>query len=323
MKTLFILLALFVILFTPVYGVVINGIAAKAGDSVITIHEFSTMYEWETHMALMMGRLAPTKKAVMDSLIDDLLIRNEAENRGIVVGQKELDAIIDDIKKQNNMSDEEFERALEEEKITVEDLIEKYRSEILTARLISQMVSITGERISDKEIRDFYDDPQNRRLFRVPPMVKLSQIFIAVGKDTSYQNSKELKELTMKVHQMAQEGQDFQDLVRQYSTAPGKEKNRGYLGSFTAEQLRTLMKSEDVELIFSLEAGEIVPPVRLEDGYYIFKVEEKIEEKQLSFEEAYENIKSYLLKQKGDKLFNAWLVEKKEKTKIHYMIELE
>ena len=83
-----------------------------------------------------------------------------------------------------------------------------------------------------------------------------------------------------------------------------------------------MMTPDSAELIFSLDSGDITPPIRLKDGYRIFRIEEKIEEKVLTLDDAYESIRSFLLKLKGDELFKTWIIELKEATNIQYMIEM-
>jgi parvulin-like peptidyl-prolyl isomerase len=118
-------------------------------------------------------------------------------------------------------------------------------------------------------------------------------------------------------------GADFEELVMKYSAAASKEQNRGNLGSFTQEQLLSFMNPQDVALLFSLDPGEVSSPIRMQDGYYIFKVNAKSESNQLTYEESRERIRSFLLKMRGEERLREWLEEERATTRIQIVVNME
>lgn len=302
---------------------IINGIACKVGREIITINEFNTTYEQVRARALMFGLPVPGKKEVLDGLINNLLIKREAERRGLVVSESEIDEIFDDIKKQGNLSEEEFQEQLRQEALTEEELRDQYRTEIIRSRLVSFFITSSDFGVTEMELREFYDNPANRRLFATPRTVGLSQIYIPVSNDLSYQDALELKERARTISQEAQGGGNFEDLVMQYSAAANKERNRGELGTFTEEQLLSFMNPQDVSLIFSLDSGDVTPPIRMQDGYYIFRINDIVESKQLTYEESQERIQSFLLRMKGEERLKKWLEEERAATRIQIVMEME
>jgi len=304
------------------FAEVVNGIAAKVDADIITIHEFNSAYGQARRAALILGNEVPSKKEVMNRLIDNLLIKKEAEARGVIVTDEELEKIIENIKKQGDLSDEKFEEQLKQEGITYEQLKEQYRMELLKTRLINQMASSSIHTIDEKEIEDFYNDPANRTLLSVPPIVKLAEIYLPLAPDASYQDAVKAKKQANDIYTEVKTGQSFKQLVTQYSQAPNKD-NEGYLGSYTKEQLSVFLKPEDVNFIFSLDSGDVTPPIRLQDGYYLFKIREKSEGGMMEFSEARENIKSYLVRKKGEDIFQSWLLKVRQSTKIQNIISME
>jgi peptidyl-prolyl cis-trans isomerase SurA len=326
MRRYFIYTVLFLLLVSAVgfnaYCEIVNGIACKVGGEIITIHEFEQAYGQRKKQAVLYGGPSPTRREVMNDLVEKLLLESEAERKGIVVSEEEIDGIVENIKKQNNLTDEALQRELEREKLTIEDLKDRYRQEILLSRLINQLISERGRQIDDEEIESFYEDPENRRLITVPGIVKLSVILVPASADLSYKESMELKKRALEAYERATKGESFTGLVAEYSGIEAAAAADGYIGSFTKEQLLTMMPAENVAAIFSLDEKEIEPPIRFKDGYRIFRVEGKTEQKLLTLEESYENIKSYLLKVKGDELLNRFLAEMKEKVTIQYLIDM-
>jgi len=315
---------IFILGILPVYAEIVNGIAAKVGDGIITINEFNKSLDQMERDALQLGKNLPSKIDAINQLIDNFIVKKEAERRGIVVSESELDKIIEDIKEQNDLPDEDFKKELKKEGITLEDLKDKYRMEWLKARFINQLASNSVNDISEDEIRSFYEDKKNKKLLMVPAMVELSEIYIKISKDADYKEAMEIKDKANQIYEKARNGEGFSDLVKEYSMASNKDKDKpGYLGSFTSEQLYRFVKPEDVNLIFSMDKGEVIPPIRLPEGYYIFKVNNKRENRTLSFEEAYENIKRYLIKKKGEELYRKWIINKRNTTNTQIMIEME
>lgn len=302
---------------------IINGIACRVGEDIITIHEFEKEYEAFRRYASITGTPFPGKKQVMNKLIEEVLIEKEAEKRGIVVAESEVEKIIDDIMKQNKLDEKGFIEELKKEGTTLEELKRKYKIQLYKNRIINQMIMEKGIKVSESEIEKFYNDPKNRNLFKRDAIVSLSQVFISVPSDADFKTSKEKKSIAQKVYELAKGGGDFMELIEQYSDDPRKDETRGSIGSFTRPQLLSLLGLENVQTIFALSSGEVTPPIRLADGYYIFKINEKKDEKILSLDEARESIRSYIMKDKGVKLFNDWLKDKKENTSITYMIDLE
>jgi peptidyl-prolyl cis-trans isomerase SurA len=302
---------------------IINGIACKVGSSIITINEFNTAYVQSTMRARIVGLPIPGKPEVLDKLIEELLIREEAELRGLVVSEAELNSVIDNIKKQSNISDEEFNLQLEREKITLDELKGSYRMEILKSRLVNLITQGSSYKLDEEEIRAFYDNPANRKLFMTPATVSISQIYIPITEDLSYQDAMEIKKRVNQITEEARNSSNFEELVMMHSQAANKEENRGNLGSFTQDQLLSFMKPGDVNLVFALDPGDVTSPIRLPDGYYIFKINERKERSMLSFDDAYENIRSYLFKLKGEETFREWLLKERGATKILIVMDME
>jgi parvulin-like peptidyl-prolyl isomerase len=141
--------------------------------------------------------------------------------------------------------------------------------------------------------------------------------------ELSYSEALELKDRVNVIADEARSGRDFDELVMEYSAAANKEQNRGNLGSFTQDQLLSFMNPNDVNLIFSLNNGDISPPIRMQDGYYIFKINDIVQTRRLSYEESRERIQSYLLKLKGEERLEDWLIEKKAAMQIEIVMEME
>jgi peptidyl-prolyl cis-trans isomerase SurA len=307
----------------PGYATIVDGIACKVGSSIITIHEFNKNYEREQKNARLLGQEPPDKLEVMNALINNVLVRMSAEDKGIMVTDDELNSVVEDVIRQNNLTKEEFLDELERENITLKELRESYELDIIQVRLVNDLASDNVNLVTDEDVVGFYNDPENRAFFRRPGLVKLSQIFISVPEDVTYKDAVDIKQRVLDLYERARSGEDFTDLVLEYSESPNKEESLGSIGSFTRSQLERIVSLENVDALFSLDEGDVAPPIRFRDGYYLMRVDEKIEDTYLSLEESYDSIRNYLMRLKGKELLDDLLVSMRKTVNVKIMMDME
>lgn len=120
--------------------------------------------------------------------------------------------------------------------------------------------------VGDDEIRDYYDLHVGE--FEKPETVEARHILFKLDADASEKASEVVRKKALEVLALAQSGQDFSELAKQYSEGPSKDRG-GFLGAFT----RDAMVAPFAEKAFSMKAGEISEPVRTQFGWHIIKVE--------------------------------------------------
>ncbi len=103
----------------------------------------------------------------------------------------------------------------------------------------------------------------------------------------------EEKEQAEKIAKEISEGKAFEEAAREYSTCPSSEKG-GDLGYFGKGQ----MVPEFEKAAFEGEMGKVLGPVKTQFGYHLILVEDKKEEKKVSYEEIKDNLYSQLLQQR-------------------------
>ena len=187
---------------------------------------------------------------------------------------------------ENNIEkDEEFQKALEEMKVT---LLKQY-----AMRKVLSDIDVTEE-----EIIEFFES--NKAMFKAQEEVKASHILVS--------SEDEIKEVATKI----KEGASFEEMAQEHSSCPSKEKG-GDLGSFS----RGRMVPEFEAVAFELEIGKVSEPVKTQFGYHLIKVTEKQEARTQEFEEVKENIKNQLVAMKQNELY----VAKREELEKKYEIE--
>jgi len=150
-------------------------------------------------------------------------------------------------------------------------------------------------KVTDANIKDFYE--QNQEQFKIPEKVEARHILIKVAQDAEEEKVNEAQKRAQDIFEMAQKGQDFEELAKQYSEGPSKD-NGGYLGVFEKKS----MVKPFADQAFSMKAGDISKPVRTMFGWHIIKVIAKFDASVQTLAMASETIKNDLEQQEMQNL---------------------
>ena len=127
-------------------------------------------------------RLVEIRKKGSDSLIEDLLLEQEAEKLGLKVSERDIDDAIEDVKKQNSLDDEGLKVALKKEGLTYEGYRAQIKKQIEKSRVVGQQVR-SKVSVSEKDLADYYE--RNQRMYLKDEEVKISHILFVVPERAS------------------------------------------------------------------------------------------------------------------------------------------
>ena len=280
---------------------VVEQIVAKVNDDVITRSEVeqvlepilkqykSTYADEELKM-----KTAEARRNVIDRLIEDKLILQEAKEKEIEVNPSEVEKMI----KQTMLkfpTEEKFFEVLKAKGLSIEILKERYRKE-LTYKTIVGMEVRAKVVVAPKEVEEYYaahiDD------FKSPEMLRLSQIFLKTeeGKD------EEVKKKVEDILKRLKEGEDFGKLAKEYSQGPYAEKG----GDMGFVQKGRLLDELD-NLLPSLDIGQVSGSVKSSLGYHILKLQARKEEQLKEISGVREAIDAMIFQEKMSKRFSEWI----------------
>jgi peptidyl-prolyl cis-trans isomerase SurA len=296
--------------FTP-----ISSIAVVVNDELITTWEIDQalqplVKEAEKKKPLDDAGRKELRQNVIKSLIDKKLVDQKIKELNVKISDDELRQSIDDIRKQNNMTQEAFVAALASQGLTYDQYKSQLREQLERLRLVSQEVK-SKIQVGDQEVRDYYE--ANKSLLAEDEMFRARHIFIKIPKNAS---GKELDELTARVEKIwkeAQSGADFAELARKYSE-DATAKDGGSLGTFKKGD----MQGEFVMLLDRLKPGEISGIIRTSAGFHIVKLEERIPGRIKPYSEVKGEIEDRLYKKKSEERFSQWLANLRNEATIEY-----
>ena len=315
MKKFAVLILLYAVLLFPacLKAEIVDGIVAVVNNEVVTQAELNaillplyTQYKSTYSDEELLMKIDEAKKNILYKLIEDKLILQEAHKIGMPATDEEVAERLEQIKSQFSSS-QEFKSALASQGLTVVDLKEKYREQLIKEKMVNREVR-SRVSVTPIEIALFYE--KNEDDFNLPAQVKVMTIMIRKSEADPESNTDSLKKIKMIELKMA-EGEDFTKLAREYSQDPSAVDggDMGYIGK------GQMMKKID-EVIFSLQPGEISETIETPVGYHVFKIVEVKEAGAESFDEARMQIENYLFQEKAKERFDEWMTNLKENAYI-------
>ena len=260
------------------YAKIVDGIIAYVNDDVITqgelnkllgerINELQQVYQFSRSEAT--ERAQQESSGLLDKLIRQMLITQEAHRDQIQIGEDEIDERVRIIQKEFGFqSNDEFVKQLKREGYTLATYREKTRKDLMGERLV-QLVVLPRVDVVDDEISKFFEE--NREKFTTKSdKVHLQAIFLQF--QLSGQEKETIQHKVDTILTEARSGGDFAELARKYSDDETTKENGGYLGQFTDAELDLLSKPVR-QVVDKLEAGQITEPIEAKDGLYILKSE--------------------------------------------------
>ncbi len=247
-------------------------------------------------------------KITKSEFYDELVKQNGTQVLDILVANKIKDAEIE--AKDINISDEEIEEDLEKMKefygseealendliaygLTLDDVKNNIKSNLEIELLLEPYIEIT-----DEEMKDYFE--ANKASFDQVEEVKASHILV------------ETEEEALEVKGKLDDGDDFADLAKEYSSDTANSESGGDLGYFD----RNKMVDEFSEAVFAMEIGAISDPVQTNFGYHIIKLDDIVEAKEAVYEENTETIKDIIFQQKAQEAYMVWYAEMLEEYEI-------
>lgn len=268
----------------------INRIVAWVNDDIITqtdIDEAVSMLG----AGITPDEMDKLRREVLDKLIEEKIILQEAYRQQIKVSPAEVEASLDSVKKQFK-SIEDFKKAIKGEGLTEDDLRKEYEKNLIKRELINTEVW-ANVHISLDELKHIKEDYAHQ--------IKVRHILVKT------------KSEALLILARLDKGERFEDLAKKYSIDTGSKNKGGMIDFFTKGK----MVKEFSDVAFSLRRpGEISGIVETKFGFHIIQLVEKKELTEKELEEVI-NLQEEKLKQARFKEeFTTWINKLKEKSYI-------
>lgn len=233
------------------------------------------------------------KPRILDELIHTQLLAQRAKDLSINVEPQVNTQFLRMMKENNCESLECLGQKMREAGYDMEEVRKLLTENFSKEAVIGQEVySKIYRNITEKEKREAYE--KNKEFFTEPGTVTLSRIFIASGKDAN-QSLLRAKEIVLQARGGAV---DFATIGERFSEDELCKKQKCKLGDpIEIPKLLPEVKAA----VENAKIGTVTDPIKLENGYYIFHVDDRKEPTMQPFEDenVQQRIAGYLVNQQA------------------------
>ena len=217
----------------------------------------------------------------LQSLIDGLLLLQEARESEVVVSADEIQGEMLDLMIEFDNEDE-FDSMLATQGLSTEIIRQRLADHLLVQKYTRHRFAVPADQIPEDKLRQFYE--ANQESFITPEMVKASHILI---KDPSDEQLRIVHEI---MHDLTNPAKEFGEIAELLSDCPSYRQS-GDLGWFP----RGRMVRELEDAAFALEVGQISAPVQTRFGTHILMVTGKRRQQVAPFEQLRDALRERLV----------------------------
>ena len=247
--------------------------------------------------AVLQRRLQQITPALLVKAVDDMLLVQKARELGYKMTDDQYQKLIDNIKTDNHLNDEQFKAALVQEGLTQEQLRRNLEQGYLE-QAVTQTEIMGHSQITEQEQRQYYTSHQSE--FMTPARVVLREILIVVptvpasGQPTfSAGADQAAHDKATEVHDRLAKGEDFTKVAAEVSESATKS-DGGLIGSINVADMSGTLRP----IIDALKPGDITEPIRTPRGYQILKLDSRADTQPKPFDDVRDQIAQKIYEQR-------------------------
>jgi parvulin-like peptidyl-prolyl isomerase len=293
------------LLAAPLGAEVFEQVLVKVNGEIISKSEFEQRQVAELRNRPELGNVSPTSPQLRTAIaeitpdliltaVDELLLIQRGRELGYVMGDEQFNSILANLKKQNNLEDDQkFQAALKQEGLTLPELRRNFERNMLVSQV--QRAEVNDKvSVNDEEARAYYN--AHPREFTTPAEFTLRELLIEVPASDRGVNVAQDDEAKAKAEDLRKRldgGESFAKLAADFSTASSKA-NGGLIGPINHDELDPRLQ----KILDAMKVGDITEPLRTQRGYQLLKVETRTETRVKTFEQARGDISNRVAEQK-------------------------
>ncbi len=311
MFVLLLLLPLFTACGAEKDSVVIDGLAAYVNERVITIGEVVlAMQPLKKKIEAEYGggeqlklKLKEAYTNTLNALIEQELILKLFEKEKMNLPDWVVDERVNEVMQESFGGDRSaLLKVLSEEKMSFEEWQKMIRDQIIVSSMRVEYV-YKKVKVSPVAVREAYDN--NSGNYRMTGKIRVRTITLKKPADKS--DSGQVRAQAEEVRGKAAAGENFAELARKYSK-DSKAADGGAWGLIEPK----ILGVELANAAAGLTPVEVSRVVETDEAFCIIKLEERVDERVVSFEEAQEKIEDKLKDEESRRVYDVWMKSLKE-----------
>jgi peptidyl-prolyl cis-trans isomerase SurA len=287
---------------------VVDRIVAVVNNDIITLSELQNMSKTIEAQSGVKPTGPDEKKMqreMLEALIDRKLAKAEAQRRGIVVADKEVDEAMARFKQRSNIPDDAtFAKGLSQAGLSLKEFRQQIADQMIQERL---QVMVVGPKVSvsDAEVRRLYD----QRFKKGGAQVHLANLRMPYPMGATPEQKEAIKQKAESIVLAVKRGESFAEAAAKQSFTVSDV-------GFVAQNDLDPRLAEFLDQLKPKEVG----PVATQEGIQLIQVKGRRSGEARPFEEVAPEIRRILQQQEMEKYFTEWARTLREKAHIKIML---
>lgn len=287
----------------------VDQVVAVVNDEVITQSELDMIlrplymqYKGQYPEDKLMQMMTDARQKLLNQLIEDKLVYQEAQKQKMDVDESMLDNEIEDLKKRFP-TDQALEDALQQDGLNFKEMRDRMRRQSMIRQLQDREVR-SRIVVSPLEVERYYQDHPEE--FAGNESVRVRSMTTRKNEEAMQKGLKD-EAAKSKIEQVKKNiagGEKFEEMAKRFSE--DTQAKNGGLGDWTEPGMMIPVIDS---VIFKLNPGEMSEIVESPMGYHLFRMEERREKYKKNFPEVREQIYDKLFRQKSQARFQEWMKE--------------
>ena len=284
--------------------------AAVVEQLIVVINgEPYTLSSLNSYAKSKMGRSFPngsldqinaTDREVLEQFITDKLLESEVREAGISITDADVNQYIDQVKKNNRLSDDDLKTALAREGQTVASYKVSVKTEMEKSEIIDRQVK-RKVTITDEDVERYYKANPNK--YRSDARARIRHILLTLPERAAPDRVQAVMAEGKELYERVKAGEDFATLAKQYSQGAGQA-DGGDIGWI---KRGTLIPGLEEVAFEKLQVGQVSEPFRTSMGVHIVKLEAREAGNVLPLATVAPRIKEELLNKALEERFARWM----------------
>jgi peptidyl-prolyl cis-trans isomerase SurA len=286
---------------------VVDRIIAIINDDIITLKDVERYVHVEkqgkyTSINEYLRNLELKEK--IDIFINDMLIKQQARKLKIDISDREIEGIIENIKKQNLITETELREQLKKENITYKDFRDGIKMNILRSRVLARVIS-PEVKITDNDLKEYYDKHLGE--YREEEY-SLKQIFVSGQRQDGAQRA-------MAAYKLLSEGKPFEEVAAEWSDDPSA-KTGADIGYVKKEDLMPQLKQS----LSQITPGSYTQVIQTPYGFHILKLIDVKKSDTLPFDAVKDTIREKVVLDESEKRYKEYIDKLRKSSYIEVKI---
>jgi peptidyl-prolyl cis-trans isomerase SurA len=306
--------------------IIVSDSRAEISNRVVAIvnNDVITLYELDNRLREVTGQTNDTLKAqgedkyiemrrqVLETMIDEKISQAKIEELGLNVSEDQIDSYIENIKKANNLTQEDLLAGLKDEGTTLEAYRKSIKEKLERNDLIEYEVTSKAV-ILESQLSKYYQEHIDE--FKEEELDQIASIILTIQDENDADEITELTRTGEKILARLKAGEDFSALAKEYSQGPGADEG-GVLGEFNFTQIDPELR----KVIDGLSDGQVSDLIMTNGAFQIIKLVKRTGGAVKPFEQVRDDIYQTIYNKELDKRYTSWIKELRDKsfTKINF-----